>query len=229
MREASGGGEVKARGAAITLACALACAGLLAGCGQARQTAGEPSGSFPIQIAQASFPAKQAISQATTLRIAVRNRGARPLPDVAVTVDSLSYRATSPKDLADPQRPNWIVNTGPGPVAHPPVETAEVSPPGGGQTAFVHTWALGRLAPGATRVFRWRLTPVRSGVHTIHYVVAAGLNGNARAILAGGRTPAGSLTAHVAPKPQITHVDPSNGAVVSGPAPHASGPVGALP
>jgi len=102
------------------------------------------------------------------------------IPDVAVTLDSLSYASTYP-NLAANRRPVWIVNTGPGPVPARPVETAAVNPPGGGDTAFVNTWALGALAPGAVERFVWRVTPVRTGVHTVHFAVAAGLDGKARA------------------------------------------------
>lgn len=205
------------------------CGLLLAGCGEAKQSAGEPSGSFPVKVFDVSFPAKQAVSRPTRLTLTVQNTGSRTMPDVAVTVDSLSYQAKRPTGLADAERPNWIIDTGPGPLGKPPVESEEILPPGGGQTAFVHTWALGPLQPGASKVFRWKLMPVRSGTHTVHYAVAAGLNGKAKAVLSEGGTPVGHLTAHVAPKPPVTHVDPSTGEVLPGPAPVSSGPVGAVP
>jgi hypothetical protein len=209
----------------------VVCAGVagatLAGCGETKQSAGEPTGSFDVQVAQARFSRKEAISRPATLSIAVRNTGDEPLPNVAVTVDSLSYKSTFP-DLADRERPTWVIHTGPGPVARPPVESEEVNPPGGAQTAFVHTWALGRLAPGATQVFRWKLMPVRSGTHTVHYSIAAGLYG-AKARLADGSKAAGTLTVHVAGKPPRTHVDPQTGEVAAGEYKGAAGPVGAVP
>lgn len=217
------------RGAAIVVF-AAACTPLLAGCGGATQASAEAGGDFPVKIAQVSFPSKQAIARPTALRIEVRNSGARALPDVAVTVDSLTYKATQPEDLSDAERPTWVINTGPGPVAtKPPVETEEVNPSGGGETALVHTWALGRLAPHQSKLFRWKLTPVRAGTYTVHYRVAAGLNGKARAVLAGGGPPLGSVTVHVAPKPPTTHVDPDTGAIVEGPYRVSSGPIGAVP
>lgn len=183
-----------------------------------------------MKIAQASFPKKQAIARPSTLRIEVRNSGTKTLPNVAVTVDSLTYKAKQPEDLADPTRPTWVINTGPGPVAtKPPVETEEVNPSGGGETAFVHTWALGRLAPHASKMFRWKLTPVRAGTYTVHYRVAAGLNGKAKAVLASGGAPLGSVTVHVAPKPPLTHVNPNTGAIAEGPYRVAAGPIGAVP
>ncbi len=149
----------------------------------------------------------------------MRNAGARTIPNIAVTLDSFYYTSTYPK-LAVNKRPVWIVNTGPGRVAtSPPVQTEEVNPPGGGETAFVNTWALGALAPHASRIFIWHVTPVKAGVHTVHYTVAAGLDGKARARLAGGGLATGSLIASVAPAPPRTHVNPETGEIEPGPHP----------
>jgi hypothetical protein len=183
-----------------------------------------------VKIAQVSFPKKQAIARQTTLRIEVHNSGTKAMPDVALTVDSLTYKAKQPEGLSDPERPTWVINVGPGPIAtKPAVESEEVNPAGGAETAFVHTWALGKLKPGHSKVFRWKLTPVRAGTYTVHYRVAAGLNGKAKAVLAGGGAPLGSVTVHVAPKPPTTHVNPDTGAVVEGPYRVSSGPIGAVP
>lgn len=216
------------RGASL-IALAGACVTLLAGCGEAQQSRYEASGSFPVQVSHVSFPAKQAIARTATLTLTIRNVGNKTMPDVAVTMNGLSYRATTPKGLADPNRPTWIVDTGPGPLGKPPVESEEILPPGGGETAFVHTWALGKLAPGASKAFSWTLTPVKPGTDTVHYVVAAGLNGKAKAVLSSGGRPVGRITVHVAPAPPVTHINPETGAVVPGPAPVSAGPVGAVP
>jgi hypothetical protein len=86
--------------------------------------------------------------------------------------------------------------------------------PRGGDTAYANTWALGRLAPGQTRRFVWRVTAVQAGTHTVKWQVAAGLNGKAKATLAGNRAPAGSVTVDVSAKPAQAHVDPKTGRVV---------------
>ncbi len=217
------------RGAGLGLCAPALCALLVAGCGEAKQDAGEAKRTYSVAIAKASFPARQAISKPTMLQIAVRNTGDRAIPDVAVTVDSLSYRAAKPANLADPTRPTWIVYRGPGPITKPPVESEEVTAEGGAGTAFVHTWALGRLGPHQTKLFAWRLLPVVSGTKTIRYAVVAGLNGKARAQLAGGGRPTGSFVVHIAPKPRSTHVNPETGAVAQGAYTAAPGPVGAVP
>jgi hypothetical protein len=170
----------------------------LGGCGGgARQDANEPSGTFKVDVVDASFPAKQRLSEPERLRIAVKNIGDRDVPDVAVTVDSFG-EASQQQGLADPERPVWLVDAG----------------PRGGTTAYVNTWALGRLRAGQTRTFTWRVTAVAPGEHKVHWTVAAGLNGKAKARLRGNRVPEGEFTVNVSPKPSQASVDPATGKVV---------------
>jgi hypothetical protein len=172
----------------------------LAGCGGARQDVNEPSGNFPVSIVTASFPSAQTLARTADMKIAVRNEGTRPVPDVAVTVNSFDY--VSPQQgLADPSRPIWIIDQG----------------PVGGESAYVNTWTLGVLAPGQMRTFSWRVTPVLAGMHRIDFRIAAGLNGKAKAQLVGGGIPRGSFTVQVADVPSQATVDPSTGRVVRHP------------
>ncbi len=188
----------------------------LAGCGETRhQDAGEPRGVFRVQVTHAAFPAHQAVSRPTEMRLDVRNTGTRTVPNVAVSVTSFYYLSDYP-GLSTRRRPVWVVDQGPGPVAKPPVETAQVDPPGGGTTASYNVWALGSLAPGATRSFVWHVSPVKSGVYTVSYRVYAGLHGRARAQLASGAPSAGSFTVDVATRPPATHVNPKTGRVEPG-------------
>jgi hypothetical protein len=169
-----------------------------AGCGGgARQDANEPSGTFPVDIVKDSFPLSQHIAQQSRLRISVRNAGTKTIPNVAVTVKGLSVRDTQP-GLADPNRPVWIIDSG----------------PRGGDTAYVGTWALGSLRPHATRTFVWRLTPTKTGVYDVRYEVAAGLNGKAQARTRDGSRPTGSFTVRISGKPANARVDPRTGKVV---------------
>jgi hypothetical protein len=210
------------------LVCGGLASALVAGCGGTRQDANEPSGSFNARVVQASFPAKQSMTHPETLQLAVRNTGARTMPDVAITVDGLTYNEKYPL-LSDAQRPTWIIDEGPGPRSSQPIQSVSIDPPGGGQTAYVNTWALGSLPSGRTKVFTWHLTPVKAGTFTLHYAVAAGLAGKAHAVFAGGAKPIGQLTVHVASKPSQTHVNADTGAIAAGPPPVAVGPVGAVP
>jgi hypothetical protein len=185
------------------------------GCGGgARQDANEPKGNFRLDVVHASFARVQSIARPATLLLAVRNSGTSTAPNVAVTIDSFEYTSNFPELAAD-KRPIWIVDAGPGDIHHA-AQSAVVSPAGGGQTAYVNTWALGPLAPGATRTFRWRVAPVKSGVHTVSYTVAAGLAGNARAVSATGGPVRGTFAVYITGAPPPTQVNPDTGEVVPG-------------
>lgn len=194
-----------------------ACSALaLAGCGGGtRQDAGEPSGSFQVKVLRASFPSKQSIARPERMELAVRNESSRRVPSLAITVDSFQYASHYP-GLADDKRPIWAIETGPGPVAKPSVNTQEVSIPGGGQTAYVNTWSLGSLAPGQTQTYVWKVVPVKPGEHVVHYSVAAGLAGKAKATLASGAKVEGQFDVQIAGEPPATHVDAATGKVVAG-------------
>jgi hypothetical protein len=200
---------------AATAAVAV-CAALATGCGGgARQDAHEAEGSFEMKVVKASFPSVQAVARPARLELQVRNTGAHTVPNVAVTVDSFSYTATTP-ELAANKRPIWAIEQGPGPKAPSPVESQEVSQPGGGQTAYVNTWALGPLAAGQTQTFSWRVIPVKAGRYTVSFAVAAGLSGKATAVLRSGGAVHGRFAVDIAPAPPTTHVDPRTGRIVTG-------------
>jgi hypothetical protein len=205
----------RARRAALASLIAVAPAALASGCGGTRQDAHEASRSYAMEVLHASFPVKQSIARPTSFALQVRNAGARTVPNVAVTLDSFYYTEHYPELAAD-KRPIWVIEQGPGPAARPPVQTQEISKPGGGQTAYVSTWALGPLAPNGTQTFIWRVVPVKAGVYTVRYTIAAGLAGKAKAQLASGGPVQGQLTASIAPIPRSTHVDPRTGRVVYG-------------
>jgi hypothetical protein len=172
-------------------------------------------GSFAIEVVRARFPPLQSIARPIRLALRVRNAGTRTAPSVAVSLDSFNYVENFPQ-LAASQRPVWVVEQGPGPVVRTPVESQAVSPPGGAQTAYVNTWTLGPLAAGASETFVWLVTPVKAGVHTVHYTVSAGLAGKAKAILPSGGGVRGQLTAAISAKPPPRHVDPRTGRVLPG-------------
>lgn len=179
---------------------------LAAGCGGATQASDEPSGTFRVEVAGASFPARQHIAEPVTLRIRVRNGGRQTVPDVAVTVQTdpagpgqapVAFgQDASDTRLADPRRPVWIVDRA----------------PAGGDTAYTNTWALGALRSGRSRVFVWHLLPARAGAYTVSYRVFAGLTGKART--ARGRT-TGSFRVVVENKPVAACVG-SHGEVIKG-------------
>jgi hypothetical protein len=194
---------------------AAAPAAFAGGCGGTRQDPNEASRGYAMEVLGAKFPVRQSIARPTSFALQVRNAGTRTVPDVAVTLDSFYYTEHYPELAAD-KRPIWVIEQGPGPAARPPVQTQEISKPGGGETAYVNTWALGPLAPNGTQTFIWRVVPVKAGVYTVHYTVAAGLAGRAKAQLPSGGPVQGQLTASIAGIPPSTHVDPQTGRVVYG-------------
>jgi hypothetical protein len=201
---------------AAALVTALATAAL-AGCGGgSSQNAGEPSGVFPVRITHASFPRVQSIARPAALVLTVNNAGTRTIPNVAVSLNSLYYESDYP-GLADRKRPIWVIERGPGVIPQRPVESEAVAPPGGAQTAYVETWALGPLKPGASATFHWLVSPVKAGLQHVHYVVAAGLAGNAKARFPSGRIPQGAFTVYIAGRPPSTHLNPETGKVTPGP------------
>lgn len=210
-------------------ACGLALGALASGCGGgATRDGSEPKGTFSVEVVKARFPSKQAIARDEKLEIVVRNTGEHAIPNVVATLDSLNYTSNYPL-LSARQRPTWIVNNDPGPIPNPPVQTQEAYPQGGAETSFVNTWTLGRLAPKASEKFVWDVTPVKAGTHTVHYAIAAGLDGKARASLSGGGHPAGKFVVSVAGRPPQTHVNPETGQVDPGRNPASSTPLGPAP
>jgi hypothetical protein len=196
---------------ALAIVTAAAVLGLAACGGSKQQDADEPSGTFPVDIVKATFPANQRLADKTQLQIAVRNAGNKTVPNLVVTVsngdpnqtaDAAAFaEASAQQGLADPSRPVWILDDG----------------PHGGITAYTNTWALGRLKPGQTKTFTWRVTAVKPGTHSIKYKVAAGLDGKAKAVLPGGNDePVGQFTIKVSGQPADARVG-ENGQVITKP------------
>jgi hypothetical protein len=190
---------------------AITCSGLVfaaSGCGGGeRQDKSEPSGTFALEITDASFPAKQTLADKTTMKIAVRNADDKTVPNVAVTVateagdaggaaQAFSQDIGDP-NVSDPSRPVWIIDT----------------PPVGGETSYTNTWALGELKAGQTKTFEWKVTAVKAGEYTIDYSASPGLTGKAKP---SGETK-GQFEVVIDDTPPTASVD-DNGNVVREPA-----------
>ena len=160
------------------------------GCGGERQDADEPEGNFKVDVVKASFPEKQKLAKTSDLVITVKNAGDRAIPNIAVTVNGFDRRVDDPT-LADPSRPVFVVNGRKANIGGLP-ESKDAAPDGC-ETAYVDTWACGRLAPGRGHTFRWTVTAVEAGPYKLRYEVAAGLNGKAKAVDASGNRPSGQF------------------------------------
>jgi hypothetical protein len=197
------------RGRRVVALLAGGCCALTACGGGERQDKLEKAGDYKVEIVNASFPEKQAIADATTMKISVRNADNKTLPNVAVTVatepgDSGGAPQAFSSDISDPNvadssRPIWIVDQG----------------PKGGDTAYTNTWALGPLKAGETKDFEWKVTAVKPGDYTIDYSVSPGLNGKAK--VASGGTTKGTFKVTVDDKPPDARVG-DNGEVIREPA-----------
>src|SRR5215217_2684180 len=190
--------RVLRHGVVVCLIAAVGCGG-----GE-RQDENEPEGDFAVDVVSSSFPEKQKLAQSSDLVITVRNAGDEAVPNVAITVTGLGFRTTAP-DVADPERPQFAVNGVPREIGGFP--EAKDTTPLGCDTAYVNTWACGRLKPGDERTFVWKVTAVKAGRYKVSWRVAAGLNGKAKAVAEGsGAAPTGSFSGTVsnaAPKVRV--------------------------
>jgi hypothetical protein len=198
--------DLEARRKRFAVACVLTCGIAIAGCGGGeRQDANEPEGNFPVEVVSATFPKKQKLAQTSELVITVRNGGKEAVPNMAITVNGLSFRATQP-GLSDPERPRFALEGVPRQIGGFP-EAKDATPPGC-DTAYVNTWACGSLKPGMEATLVWKVTAVKAGPYDVSWQVAAGLNGKAKAVATGGGAPEGSFTGTVsrtAPKVRIAN------------------------
>jgi hypothetical protein len=199
----------------LHLAFAGLCTITLASCGGGeRQDANEPAGKFEVSVVSAEFPEEQKLAKRSELEIVVRNDELkRAVPNIAVTVKGFDERRASP-GLADANRPVFVINGVPKQIGTFP-ESKQAAPEGG-ETAYLGTWALGPLEPGEKKTFRWNVTAVRPGPYKITYEVAAGLDGKARAVGTGGKTPHGRFAGTISDEPPDTRVGEDGKTVVEG-------------
>jgi hypothetical protein len=196
----------------------------VAGCGGGqRQDATEPSGNFPVQVTSAKFPNHQSLAESSYLVLAVKNAGSQTIPDLAVTINtvakgtpdvkspatstgsgqgSFNIRVDEP-NLASHFRPVWVLEQHyPKLITNRfPLDKIEKAPTAGAEAAQTDTFQFGSLPSGDTKDIVWRVTPVRAGTYTVHYEVAAGLTGKAKAVTPDGSPVKGEFVATISAKP----------------------------
>jgi hypothetical protein len=205
--------RARAQRAAALASTAFAAAALAACGGGERQDADEPEGTFEVEVVEARFPSEQKLAKRSELRISVRNAGSETIPNVAVTVKGFEHQEADQR-LADPNRPTFVINGEPASIGGLPESRPRA--PRGGDTSYVGTWALGQLAPGKTKTFTWDVTAVHPGPYRVEYRVAAGLDGKAKAVLAGGAPPRGVFTGTVEDEPPDSRVGEDGRTVIRG-------------
>lgn len=213
----------RTRTASLAAASLLAVA--LAACGsdKPRQDASEPSGNFPVAVNSAKFATQQRLAETNDLQLEIENTGDKQVPDLAVTIftgdekssGSFSVRSDQP-GLADPNRPVWVLENGFPKVAKRNETGPQLDelPSGGAEAAQTDTFSFGPLDPGERRNLVWRVTPVVAGTYTVHYELAAGLNGKAKAVTDDGGRVEGEFVVTISDKPPQARVD-DNGNVVT--------------
>jgi hypothetical protein len=191
--------------------------------GGERQDVAEPSGEFPVQVVKAKFPPRQQLVETSNIELEIKNTGEQTIPDLAVTIYTTEAptatnepKARSPfdvrvdqPDLADPNRPVWILEHDYPKLITPGVSLKKIAaaPSGGAAAVQTDTFQFGAVRAGESKDIVWRVTPVRAGTYTIHYEVVAGLHGKARAVTAGGHPVKGEFAATITPKtPRTTCV-----------------------
>jgi hypothetical protein len=207
------------------LAATIALAFGLAACGddKPRQDADEPSGDFPVAVNSAKFPTQQRLAETRDLQLEIENTGDEQVPDLAVTIwtgdekagGSFSVRSDQ-AGLADPNRPVWILENGfPKLASHgETVAELDAAPSAGAEAAQTDTFSFGPLAPGDSKNIVWRVTPVVAGTYTVHYELAAGLNGKAKAVTPDGGPVEGEFVVTISDKPPAARVDDAGNVVI---------------
>lgn len=189
------------------------------GGGGERQDANEPSGNFPVEVTTSKFPTSQRLAETSNLILGVKNTGDKPLPELAITIEtddgkangSFETRLDDPS-LANPSRPVWILeNKFPREVGTPPPTGLS-----GGFRAQTNTFGFGSLDPGESRDIVWRVTPVEPGTYTLHYIVAAGLDGKAKAVTADGGEVKGEFVVTISSKPPKASVNDAGKVITQG-------------
>ena len=194
-----------------------ACAALVAGCGGGtRQDANERIATYTVAVVHASFPAVQSVARPAVMALGGAQHEHRPRSRTSRSqMDSFNYVSNYP-DLAANKRPIWVVEQGPGAIPKRPRAEPGHQPPGRRSDRLRQHLGAGPLPPGHTRIFAWRVTPVKPGVYTVHYTIAAGLAGNSKARTATGAIPHGHFTVAIAPRPPSKHIDPDTGQLAPG-------------
>ena len=195
----------------LTALCLVA----VAGCGGGeRQDENEPEGSYPVEVVRATFPEDQKLAKSSNLLVTVRNAGRETIPNIALTVNGLDERKDDP-DLADPNRPVFALNGVQVQIAGFP--EAKDASPRGCDTAYVNTWACGPLRPNEQKTFRWSVTAVRAGDFDINWLVAAGLDGKAKAVTpGGGPAPRGQFSGTISDEAPDVRVADDGKTIVNG-------------
>jgi hypothetical protein len=207
----------------VLAAAAAVSIGLVACGDEERQDVDEPSAEFPVNVRDAKFPTNQRLAQTSDLRLAIENIGEETVPDLAVTIYTGDEKAGGPFDirsdqpgLADPNRPVWILESDYPKLLTPGLDPDELdeAPSAGAEAAQTDTFSFGAVAPADAKDIVWRVTAVEPGTYTVHYEVAAGLQGKAKAVTGDGSPVEGEFVVTITDKPPQARVNDAGEVVI---------------
>jgi hypothetical protein len=198
---------------------------LIAGCGsEPRQDENEEEADFPVDVTTAEFPARQRLAETVDLELGFQNAGTEDIDNLAVTIYTGDEKAdgsfnvrSQQQGLADPNRPVWILENDYPKILEEGSSSKDLdsAPTAGAESSSTNTYTFGELPSGETIHTVFRVTPVKGGTYTVHYEVAAGLDGKARATTEDGEPVEGEFVATISTKPPQARVTES-GEVVQG-------------
>ena len=146
--------DARACGAALA---AIASGLMMSACGAGGATAAAtPRPSFRVAVVRATFPGTQRLAQRTRLVISVRNTGEPDdsehrrddhQPQVGNGGEGVLHRDRTPARIGEPLAASLDHRSAAGRL---PAGCGSGGP-GGAETAYANTWALGALRPGAPR------------------------------------------------------------------------------
>lgn len=177
----------------------------------------EATGSYPVEIVTADFPAKQRLGETTLLRLGVRNAGEERMPALTVTLTiagkegetaGLPFAIRDPQPgLSQPERPVWVLSE-----HYPRLVEANgrvSSESAGAETGSHKTFEFGPQEAGETTEAIWKVSAVRSGRYELMYAIGAGLGGKATAETASGGKAGGSFDVKIGTDPPNVEVTDS--------------------
>lgn len=172
----------------------------------------EATGSYPVEVVTAEFPAEQRLGETTLLRLGLRNAGEKKMPALTVTLTlagkegetaALPFAIRDPQpDLSQPERPVWVLSE-----HYPRLVGSDES--AGTETASLKTFEFGPQKAGETTEAIWQVSAVRSGRYELRYEVGAGLGGQAKAETPSGGKVRGSFDVEISTEPPDTEVTDS--------------------
>jgi hypothetical protein len=111
--------------------------------------------------------------------------------------------------LANPNRPVWVLAHKYPKLLTPGVtiDHLDQAPSAGAAAAQTDTFQFGPVPAGEGKDIVWRVTSVRTGTYTVHYEVAAGLQGKAKAVTGSGGPVKGDFVVTISGKPPRTCVN----------------------